>query len=151
MRHNLWDDAQCLRERTPSAVFFGNDDESVSERNIRIEMAKAVCSRCPVVAACLQWARDHDERGIWGGTTENERWRVESATSTVPVVQEDKPKRSIWMNIAEVDGVTLRMTKRFGDPTWQVLVDEAVRSEHYVEGEGWIAWNRAIEGRMRCD
>jgi WhiB family redox-sensing transcriptional regulator len=36
--------------------------------------AKEICSRCPVLAACLRWAIDTDERdGIWGGHTPKER------------------------------------------------------------------------------
>lgn len=35
--------------------------------------AKKVCRRCPVKEECLQWALDHDEVGIWGGTTDAQR------------------------------------------------------------------------------
>lgn len=44
------------------------------------EQAKSICRRCPFRAPCLAWALEHDERGIWGGTTHEERhdvrWRV---------------------------------------------------------------------------
>lgn len=39
--------------------------------------AKAVCAACPVKTECLDYALDHDEehlgKGIWGGTTYEER------------------------------------------------------------------------------
>ena len=35
--------------------------------------AKKVCKTCPVKDACLQHALVNDERGIWGGTTDNQR------------------------------------------------------------------------------
>lgn len=35
--------------------------------------AKQLCEGCPVRAECLQWALDHEEFGVWGGTTEEER------------------------------------------------------------------------------
>ena len=35
--------------------------------------ARAVCARCPVQGQCLQWALDHNETGIWAGTTDNQR------------------------------------------------------------------------------
>lgn len=36
--------------------------------------ALSVCRRCPVTAACLDWAlRSRQEFGVWGGTTEEER------------------------------------------------------------------------------
>ncbi|MBB6475398.1 WhiB family redox-sensing transcriptional regulator [Sphaerisporangium rubeum] len=38
------------------------------------DQAKAVCGRCPVRAACLDYAlRTHQEHGIWGGTDPDER------------------------------------------------------------------------------
>lgn len=41
--------------------------------------AKEVCKHCPVVAECLTWALDNDERhGIWGGLAERERRKMVS-------------------------------------------------------------------------
>lgn len=31
------------------------------------------CSVCPVILECLNYAIAHDEQGVWGGTTENQR------------------------------------------------------------------------------
>ncbi len=40
----------------------------------QIEAAKAVCSGCPVRVECLEFALEpHQEAGIWGGTSEDER------------------------------------------------------------------------------
>ena len=36
-------------------------------------MAKAICKSCPYTFECLEWALSHDERGIWGGTTDRDR------------------------------------------------------------------------------
>ncbi len=41
--------------------------------------AKQVCRRCAVRPECLAWALDHDERGVWGGTSEDERRRLRRA------------------------------------------------------------------------
>lgn len=38
-----------------------------------VAAAKALCRSCRVRDACLQWALEHGEQGIWGGTTERER------------------------------------------------------------------------------
>jgi WhiB family redox-sensing transcriptional regulator len=39
--------------------------------------AKAVCVSCPVRKACLAYALErHEQHGIWGGTTPNERTRL---------------------------------------------------------------------------
>lgn len=37
--------------------------------------ARAICEDCPVRQPCLAWALEHDERGVWGGTT----WRQRQA------------------------------------------------------------------------
>jgi WhiB family redox-sensing transcriptional regulator len=37
------------------------------------KMAKSICRKCPYTTACLNWAVDNGEVGIWGGTTERER------------------------------------------------------------------------------
>ena len=38
--------------------------------------AKAICATCAVKAACLWWAIEHDEHGIWGGTDATERKQI---------------------------------------------------------------------------
>ncbi len=38
--------------------------------------ARLACSDCPVAAECLQYARDNDLLGFWGGLTENQRQKL---------------------------------------------------------------------------
>lgn len=38
--------------------------------------AKKVCSTCPYIGACREWAIDNNEIGVWGGTTELDRKRI---------------------------------------------------------------------------
>ena len=47
-----------------------------------IDRCRAVCARCRVRAECLRWALEHDERGVWGGTTDDERRGVEGQSFT---------------------------------------------------------------------
>ena len=37
------------------------------------KVAKKICNDCPYRAACLSWAIENNELGVWGGTTERER------------------------------------------------------------------------------
>jgi len=61
-----WRDEALCRQVDPE-LFFPETGGSARE-------AKQVCGRCPVRAACLDWAIAHDQRyGVWGGLTVSER------------------------------------------------------------------------------
>lgn len=36
-------------------------------------VAKKICTTCPHLDECFQWGIHHEEHGIWGGLTPNER------------------------------------------------------------------------------
>lgn len=38
--------------------------------------ALAVCATCPVREACLEWALERGEEGVWGGTVTEDRRRL---------------------------------------------------------------------------
>lgn len=41
---------------------------------MQVEDAKAVCRRCDVTEACLNWALENgQDAGVWGGLSEDER------------------------------------------------------------------------------
>jgi len=70
------EEAAC--RRVEAALFFpvGATGDAVAQ----IEAAKAVCQRCPVQDACLQYAFEtNQEAGIWGGKDEDERRRLRRA------------------------------------------------------------------------
>lgn len=47
------------------------------ERGESVNVARQICSGCPVREQCLAYALDHGEHfGIWGGTSERERRRM---------------------------------------------------------------------------
>lgn len=72
--HGDWlKDANCAS--TDPDVFF-------SDGRLRIEQAKVVCSNCPVIAECLEWALQvEDMEGIVGGTTMEERDEMRRAAA----------------------------------------------------------------------
>jgi WhiB family redox-sensing transcriptional regulator len=59
--------AEAACRNHPEASFFPVRGESTGAA------AKAVCRGCRVRAECYAYAVDHDELGIWGGTSERER------------------------------------------------------------------------------
>lgn len=60
-----WRAAAACRGVDQSAFFVGVGESS--------RKAKAICATCPVIEPCLEWALDHFEVGVWGGTTHRER------------------------------------------------------------------------------
>ena len=42
----------------------------------KINLAVDICSRCPVIKECLEWALTNEDHGIWGGKTSTERDRL---------------------------------------------------------------------------
>ncbi|MFJ4535043.1 WhiB family transcriptional regulator [Streptomyces tibetensis] len=58
---------EALCAQTGADFFFPEPGSSVRE-------AKRICGMCPIRAACLAYALEHDERfGVWGGLSEKER------------------------------------------------------------------------------
>ena len=58
----------------PSEMFFHPDGERGPRRRNRENVAKAVCSSCPVLEACRKHALSVQEPyGIWGGLSEDDR------------------------------------------------------------------------------
>ncbi len=61
----------------PTTVWLrGSGMRELSSQAAQIAVAKALCSRCPAIAACGAWAIQHGELGIWGGLTEGDRGRL---------------------------------------------------------------------------
>ena len=42
-------------------------------KRTQVSKAKKICSTCPVIDECLEYAISADEFGVWGGKTMNER------------------------------------------------------------------------------
>jgi WhiB family redox-sensing transcriptional regulator len=64
-------DALAWREHAACmghAEYFFNDAKKTNVRQ-----AKKICADCPVRLECLEHGMTHDEYGVWGGLTANER------------------------------------------------------------------------------
>lgn len=54
----------------PPAVFFPSD-------GVGVELAKKICTTCPVQQPCLEHAlANRIDHGVWGGTSERQRRRI---------------------------------------------------------------------------
>ena len=53
------------------------------------DKARAICRGCPVIDECFLYAVKHNELGVWGGLTEEERHKIKLASlvQEKPVVE----------------------------------------------------------------
>jgi WhiB family redox-sensing transcriptional regulator len=66
-----WRDKAACQDEDPELFFPLAEHGPANER--QIAEAKSVCARCPVRGSCLMLAVNAGLKGIWGGTTEEER------------------------------------------------------------------------------
>ncbi len=67
-----WRDLAACKDVDDSELFFPVGKTRAVEK--QVERAKLVCNACSVRAGCLAWAMNHhQDSGIWGGLTEDER------------------------------------------------------------------------------
>lgn len=58
-------------------IFFHPDDERGLARRRRVEQAKQICSTCPVIIQCANFAmRGREPYGTWGGVSETDRMQI---------------------------------------------------------------------------
>lgn len=66
-----WMDEAVCKEIGTEAFFPKEADLQTAKK------AKAICNTCPVINKCLEHALSFDRTmGIWGGTTERDRWKI---------------------------------------------------------------------------
>ncbi|MBW3557362.1 MAG: WhiB family transcriptional regulator [Actinobacteria bacterium] len=69
MTNQTWRQHSACTGVDPDIFYPVSDEEA--------EVAKAICSHCPVRQPCLEYALTTRERdGVWGGATERERRRI---------------------------------------------------------------------------
>ena len=87
---NGWAQHGTCRKAEPDALFV---------RGAAQQVAKQVCIRCPVIAACLADSLDNrTEFGVWGGMTERER----------RALLKRRPQIESWRALFETDRVRLQ-------------------------------------------
>jgi len=84
---DLWDwqlEGSCREEDTE--VFFHPEGERGSARVRREQAAKAICARCPVIAACAAHSLAvREPYGVWGGLSEDDRESILSGRRPLPL------------------------------------------------------------------
>lgn len=68
---------ECGRPGVDPDLFFAPDGEGKAARRAREVEARAVCARCPLLAGCRGHAEGSAEWGVWGGTTDDDRYETQ--------------------------------------------------------------------------
>lgn len=58
---------------------FSETRAEQQEREHHNQIAVKLCRSCPFQSACTEWAIEHNEFGIWGGTFEGTRVKIRRA------------------------------------------------------------------------
>lgn len=112
---NRWQDhAACKGE--PLELFIEPDAErGTRQRYISASNEiKAMCGSCPVEGECLSWALRHDEHGIWGGLTREQREAISKSRHRVkcPKCESVTIVRSDRHDICMACGISWRAPRR---------------------------------------
>lgn len=75
--------------------FCGPEGERQADREARERRAKAVCAGRPVAAACLAYALESREAGVWGGTTDDERSVLRRRASRAALTAARRAERAL--------------------------------------------------------
>ena len=76
------DGTQACRDADPE-LFFPNPSDTAG-----LVKAKAVCAACPLLRPCAAYALTHAVAGVWGGTSESDRQRLQR--------RHGMPQRVVW-------------------------------------------------------
>ncbi|MEU1071159.1 MULTISPECIES: WhiB family transcriptional regulator [unclassified Streptomyces] len=79
-----WRKRAACRTEDPE-LFFPTYSRRCADQ--QLAEAKAICRRCPVTTACLEWALSNDEkRGVWGGLSESELRKLKRISVRLDIV-----------------------------------------------------------------
>lgn len=75
MASEPWTFTNPLCAQIGTETFFEDSEKINNKESVKEEYRAAIkiCSSCSHVAACAEWAIQHELFGIWGGTTPQQR------------------------------------------------------------------------------
>lgn len=96
-----WEQANC--QEIGTNAFYLLDDTPRHKQAIKTEYARAVCAVCPIQKECLEYAFKHENYGIWGAMTSQERAYVKTGNFGGPTVREGLAElKSFGISLTEV-------------------------------------------------
>jgi WhiB family redox-sensing transcriptional regulator len=86
-----------------------------SEFPLDIALAKDICAECPMIAACRAYAMKHENNGVWGGLSADERFELrgsKEAVETHEIAELIREKDFILLKSADVVAETYEVDTR---------------------------------------
>jgi hypothetical protein len=71
-----WEKAACKGLVDATELYYALESTRDEEIKQSAEAIKIACGFCAVRTECLNFALENQEHGIWGGTTEDERYEM---------------------------------------------------------------------------
>lgn len=96
-----WEKANC--QDIGTNAFYVMDDEPKDRRLVKTEYARAVCAVCPIQKKCLEYAFKHEQYGLWGAMTSQERAYIKTGKLGGPTVRQGLTElNSLGISLREV-------------------------------------------------
>lgn len=114
MKPHWQDKASCRGE--PLEKFIEPDVERGQRQRFMLPSQEvvAMCERCPVMGECLSWALRHEEHGIWGGLTHEQRMFISKSRHRVkcPICEGVTIVRAAQYDVCMSCGISWRAPER---------------------------------------
>lgn len=121
-------DGSCTTVKNPD-IFFPEDGVDYAE-------AREVCSGCPLVAICLEYAMANENDGFWGGTTPEERLAI----NLEPVISPEVRREAAEVRAVISSTMTVAQMAHKLDVTERTVYryKKKLREELEIESPTWI-------------
>jgi hypothetical protein len=86
-----------------------------SEFPLDIALAKDICAECPMIEACRGYALKHENNGVWGGLSADERFKLrgnKEAVETHEIAELIREKDFILLKSADLVAETYEVDTR---------------------------------------
>ena len=86
-----------------------------SEFPLDIALAKDICAECPMIEACRAYAMKHENHGVWGGLSAEERFKLrgnQDAVETREIAELIREKDFILLKTADEVASTYEVDTR---------------------------------------
>lgn len=66
-----WEAGACAG--APTNLFYVVEENRNVDKWIDVGILRSMCGSCPIYKQCLSYALEHEQYGVWGGMTSQER------------------------------------------------------------------------------